>query len=50
MNEGVIEQQLKDVPPSGRATVKTLGKIADALDARLVVKLESKKSGSRAKG
>ena len=32
-----------------RATVETLRKIADALDARLVVKLEPKKSRSRAK-
>ena len=33
-----------------RATVETLRKIADALNARLVVKLEPKKLRSRAKG
>jgi ribosome-binding protein aMBF1 (putative translation factor) len=33
-----------------RATVETLRKIADALDSRLVVKLEPKKSGTIPKG
>jgi ribosome-binding protein aMBF1 (putative translation factor) len=33
-----------------RATVETLRKIADALDARLVVKIEPKKPRSSAKG
>lgn len=33
-----------------KATVETLKKIADALDARLVIKLQHKKTGSAIKG